>query len=192
MAVTCDIEQMFHDFYVNPKQRDLLRFLWFKDNDLAGQIVEYRINVHLFSAVSSTGVTTFGLRMRAETGRGHNDFYVDDGLKSFTTPDSAISVIQSTQAMCAAVNLHLHKFASNSKAVLEALPTEDLQRLERFGPSPRHLTSPMLSGYLLVHRGRYHRISFRGPDSAIWHSETMCIVTNQKGCFSVAMKLYCF
>ena len=93
------------------------------------------MNVHLFGAVSSPGVTNFGLRMTAETGQEqfgnaaadflHNDFYVDDGLKSFATPDSAISVIKSTQAMCAAVNLRLHKFASNSKAVLEALPAED-------------------------------------------------------------------
>ena len=93
------------------------------------------MNFHLFGAVSSPGVTNFGLRITAETRREqfgeaaadflHNDFYVDDGLKSFATPDSAISVIQSTQAMCAAVNLRLHKFASNSKAVLEALPTED-------------------------------------------------------------------
>ena len=37
---------------------------------------------------------------------------MDGGLKSFATPDSGISVIQSTQAMCATVNLRLHKFAS--------------------------------------------------------------------------------
>ncbi|XP_068680600.1 uncharacterized protein [Montipora foliosa] len=66
-AVTCDIEQMFHGFYVNPEQGDFLRFLWFKDNDLAGQIVEYRMNVLLFGAVSSKGVTNFGLRVTAET-----------------------------------------------------------------------------------------------------------------------------
>ena len=32
-AVTCDIEQMFHSFYVNPEDRDLLRFLWFESNE---------------------------------------------------------------------------------------------------------------------------------------------------------------
>lgn len=85
-AVTCDIEQMLHSFYVNPEKRDLLRFLCSKDNDLAGQTMEYCMNVHLFGA---------------------------------------ISVIKSTQAMCAEVNLRLHKFASNSKVVLVALPTED-------------------------------------------------------------------
>ena len=134
-AVTCDIEQMFHSFHVNPEHRDFLRFLWFKDNDLNGQICEYRMNVHLFGAVSSPGVANFGLRATAETGREQfgqaaadflqQDFYVDDGLKSFPTPEDAIDVISKTKAMCKAASLRLHKFASNSKTVLEAMPAED-------------------------------------------------------------------
>ena len=47
IAVTCDKEKMFHSFYVNPQHRDYLRFLWLKDNNLDGQIIEYRMNVHL-------------------------------------------------------------------------------------------------------------------------------------------------
>ena len=134
-AVTCDIEQMFHSFHVNPEHRDFLRFLWFKGNDLNGQICEYRMNVHLFGAVSSPGVANFGLRATAETGREQfgqaaadflrQDFYVDDGLKSFPTPEDAIDVISKTKAMCTAASLRLHKFASNSKTVLEAMPAED-------------------------------------------------------------------
>ena len=134
-AVTCDIEQMFHSFHVNPGHRDFLRFLWFKDNNLNGQICEHRMDVHLFGAVSSPGVANFGPRSTAESGQEQfgqeaanflqNDFYVDDGLKSFTTPENAIDVIRNTQAMCAAANLRLHKFSSNSKVVLEATPVED-------------------------------------------------------------------
>jgi len=126
---------MFHSFHVNPEHRDFLRFLWFKDNNLNGQICEYRMNDHLFGAVSSPGIANFGLRSTAESGQEQfgqeaanvlqNDFYVDDGLKSFTTPENAIDVIRNTQAMCAAANLRLHKFASNSKGVLEAMPVED-------------------------------------------------------------------
>ena len=40
VAITCDIEQMFHCFYVIPEHHNFLRFLWFKDNELNGQIVE--------------------------------------------------------------------------------------------------------------------------------------------------------
>ena len=67
-AVTCDIEQMFHSFQVNPEHRDFPRFLWFKDNDLNGQICEYQMNIHLFRAVSLPGIANFGLRATAETG----------------------------------------------------------------------------------------------------------------------------
>ena len=67
-AVTCDIEQMFHSCYVNAEHRDFLGFLWFKDNDLNGQVCEYRMNVHLFGTVSSPGVANFGLRATAEAG----------------------------------------------------------------------------------------------------------------------------
>lgn len=169
-AVTCDFEQMLHSFYVNPEQRDFLRFLCFKDDDLAGQIMEYRMNVHLFSAVSSSGVTNFGLRMTAETGREqfgdaaadflHNDFYVNDGLKSFANPDSAISVIKSTQAMCAAVNLRLYKFASNSKVVLVALPTED--RSENLKDLDlRHDTLPVKCSLVTFGRIEADSVGFR-------------------------------
>ena len=59
-------------------------------------MIECRMNVHLFGAVSSPGFANFGLRMTAEAGRQQfgpyapnflrDDFYVDDGLKSFDTP----------------------------------------------------------------------------------------------------------
>ena len=137
VALTCDIEQMFHSFYVNPDDRDYLRFLWFANNDLTSPIVEYRMNVHFFGAVSSPGVANFCLHQTAETHRqelGDNasdfllrDFYVyvDDGLKSVSTVEQALQLITCSQAMCVRDNLRLHKFASNCKDVLAVLPAND-------------------------------------------------------------------
>ena len=81
-AVTCDIEQMFHSFHVNHEHRDFLRFLWFNDNDLNGQICEYRMNVHLFGAVSSPGVANFGLRTAAKMGLEQFGLEAADFLKN--------------------------------------------------------------------------------------------------------------
>ena len=67
VALTCDIEQMFHSFCVNPDDRDYLRFLWFANNDLKSPIVEYRMNVHLLGAASSPRVANFCLHQTAET-----------------------------------------------------------------------------------------------------------------------------
>ena len=122
-AITCDIEQMFHSFYVVPEHRNYLRFLWFKYNQLDGPIVECRMNVHLFGATSSPGVANFSLRKTADIGREEfgneaadftqNDFYV------------AIDLMKTTQTMCARANLRLHKFASNRREVLEPLTVND-------------------------------------------------------------------
>ena len=59
---------MFHNFAVNPEHRDFLRFFWFKDGDINQPIVEYRMNVNLFGAVSSPGVANFGLMTTAREG----------------------------------------------------------------------------------------------------------------------------
>ena len=120
---------------MNEEDRDYLRFLWFQDSDIDKPIKEYRMNVHLFGAVSSPGVANFGLTATAKEGREEfgkkpseflqEDFYVDDGLKSFPSAEDAVATIKNTQAVCASANLRLHKFASNSKQVLESLPAED-------------------------------------------------------------------
>lgn len=61
IAVVCDTEQMFHSFHFASNTR-LLTFLSFKDNDLHKQIVEYLMNIHLFSNGLTSAMATFGFR----------------------------------------------------------------------------------------------------------------------------------
>ena len=155
VAVTCDIEQMFYNFFVKPEHRDLLRFLWFEDNDRMKKIIEYQMTVHLFGNTSSPAVAMFGLQKTADDGEekfGHtakdfvkNDFYVDDGLTSCSTSEEAINLIKNTQSMLATANIRLHKVASNSATVMEAIPPEDrvdnMQNLDfRRDPLPSQLS----------------------------------------------------
>ena len=135
VALMCDVEQMFHSFYVNPEHRDFLRFLWFKDNNPLEEVVEYRMLVHLFRNVSSPAIATYGMRRTAEDGEEefgsaakefvYNDFYVDDGLTSRPTDQETIELLKNTQAILASARLRLHKAVSNSVSVMEALPVED-------------------------------------------------------------------
>ena len=135
VALSCDKEQMFHSFYVTPDCRDFLRFLWYENSDLDGPISEFCMNVHLFGAVSSPAVANFSLHRTAESGRAEfgdeaanfirRKFYVDDGLTSVPSVQEAVTLIKSSQAICASAKLRLHKFASNCKEVLETLPPED-------------------------------------------------------------------
>lgn len=137
IAAMCDVEQMFHSFNVDPKHRDFLRFLWFKDNDPSQKIIEYRMTVHLFGNGPSPAVATYGLRRTVEDGEEldpavkefvKRNFYVDDGLISRPTASETIKLVRDTQAALATANLRLHKVVSNSVTVMQAFPTEDLAK----------------------------------------------------------------
>ena len=45
VGVSCDIEQMFHNFKVDPKDRDFLRFLWLEDGAIDQPLVWSAANV---------------------------------------------------------------------------------------------------------------------------------------------------
>ncbi len=135
VAVTADIEQMFHSFVVRAYHRNFLRFLWFEDNDPSKDVKEFRMKVHVFGNSPSPAVAIYGLHRAAQHGElefgkdarafVERDFYVDDGLKSMPTAEEAVDLLKRNQEMLASSNLRLHKIASNSPAVMNAFPVED-------------------------------------------------------------------
>lgn len=135
VACMADIEQMFYSFLVEEEHRDFLRFFWFKDNNPDGEVIEYRMKVHIFGNSPSPAVATFGLRKTAQEVEGEfgnearqfveRDFYCDDGLLSVPTAEEAIDLLTRTIAMLATTNLRLHKIASNCQEVMEAFPTTE-------------------------------------------------------------------
>ena len=135
VAFTCDVESMFHQFRVATEYRNFLRFFWWPDSDSTKPPIEYRMTVHLFGAASSPGCANYGLKRIAhdhEKEFGTDaanfvkyDFYVDDGLKSVGTAEHAISLVEKTKQLCTKGGLRLHKFVSNSKKVIAAIPPED-------------------------------------------------------------------
>ena len=110
VAITCDIEKMFYQVYVNEEHRNLLRFLWWDNGDLLKEPTEYRMTVHLFGATSSPGCANVALKASADDGElecgsraadfVRKNFYVDDGLISLPTPGEAVSLVSNTQALC--------------------------------------------------------------------------------------------
>lgn len=119
IAITADIQHMFHCFHVRPEDRNFLRFFWYKDNDPNEEVIEYRMKVHIFGNSPSPAVAIYGLRRAAQEGESEygsdareyveRDFYVDDGLKSLPTVKAAVDLLQRTQKMLARSNLRLHK-----------------------------------------------------------------------------------
>ena len=135
VAVMCDIEGMFHQVHVNPEHQNFLRFFWWDSGSIDSDPEEYRMTVHLFGATSSPGFANFALK-KVASDFGHlcgeeaanflkNDSYVDDGLKSVSTPEAAIALVKNTKLLCERSGFNLHRFVSNHKAVIDVIPLQD-------------------------------------------------------------------
>jgi len=103
-ALMADIESTFHQVRVRPENRDILWFLWWNSRDLNSTPEVYRMCVHLFGGVWSPSCCNFVLRKTAEDNQTEFDqdtldtikrnFYVNDCLKSTTSEDQAIQLVQ--------------------------------------------------------------------------------------------------
>ncbi|KAK7895294.1 hypothetical protein WMY93_020619 [Mugilogobius chulae] len=135
IALTADVQQMFYCFEVCEEHRDYLRYLWFEDNDITKNVIEYRMKVHVFGNSPSPAVAIYCMRRAAKEGEQEHgtdarqfverQFYVDDGLTSVATPEQAVDLLTRTKNMLAESNLRLHKVASNCSLVMEVFPVED-------------------------------------------------------------------
>ena len=139
VAVMCDIEGMFHQVHVNSEHRNFLRFLWWENGNIDSEPKEYRMTVHLFGATSSPGCANFALKKVASDFEDQcgaeaadfvrNNFYVDDGLRSVSTPEAATSLIKTTKMLCGKGGFNLHKFVSNHKAMIDSIPQDDRSKV---------------------------------------------------------------
>ncbi|KAI3370837.1 hypothetical protein L3Q82_007363 [Scortum barcoo] len=122
VAVTTDIQQMFHCFVVREDHRDYLRFLW---------------------RATMEGEGDYGSEVRLLVER---NFYVDDGLVSLPTKAEAITRLHNTQDMLALSNLRLHKISSNRDLDAEIDAQVDLRpkKYRRFRQAYKKVTNRQL------------------------------------------------
>ncbi|KAL6484006.1 hypothetical protein MHYP_G00088790 [Metynnis hypsauchen] len=120
---------------VPDKDADLLRFLWWPGGDVSEQVTEYRMCVHLFGATSSPSCASYALRRTAQDAAVTTspeaiqtvlrNFYVDDLLKSVATEGEAVNLVKELTKLCARGGFHLHKWVSNSRALLCSIPDDE-------------------------------------------------------------------
>jgi hypothetical protein len=133
VAITGDVEAMFHQVRVPTNQCNFLRFLWWPNGDLNAVLQEYQMTVHLFGAVSSPSICNFALRNIPDdndlelpiTKIMKRNFYVDDCLKSVDQEENAIQLVHELRQACSMGGFHITKFTSNSQKVLESIPEVD-------------------------------------------------------------------
>ncbi|XP_038061252.1 uncharacterized protein LOC119731982 [Patiria miniata] len=132
IALMADIEGMFHQVRVSMADRDALRFLWWKGDDIESQPLMYRMTAHLFGGVWSPSCANFTLKRVAQDYHELYDtatietidqnFYVDDCLKSVSSEDEATRLVSHLRELLARGGFRLTKWLSNSRAVLKSLP----------------------------------------------------------------------
>ncbi|XP_071954122.1 uncharacterized protein [Antedon mediterranea] len=93
------------------------------------------MTVHLFWAVSSPSCANFALRLTAQMNKNLFDpivadtvlgnFYVDDCLKSVSSSDQAVSLIQQLTTLCEMGGFKFSKWVSNKREVLLSVPAAE-------------------------------------------------------------------
>lgn len=134
VAFIADIEAMFYQVKVPDKDTDLMRFLWWPNGNLDGELEEYKMMVHIFGATSSPSCDNYALKQCA---KDHavgftpevehtvlRNFYVDDCLKSVATKDQALALVQDLTGLCVKGGFRLNKWVSNSHVVIASIPEE--------------------------------------------------------------------
>ena len=135
VALASDIQAMFHQVKVDPRDRNALKFLWWPKGNLNKPPSTYQMTVHLFGATSSPSCATFALQEAAKRfGRQDmskakevilRNFYVDDCFFSTSTVKEGVSSIRSISHILEEAGFHLTKWMSNSVEILSAVPEKD-------------------------------------------------------------------
>ena len=131
VGLVANIQSMFHQVRVEPRDCDALRFLWWPGGDLSAELTEYRIVKHLFGATSSPSVVNLCLKKTAEMDGGWNsevanvikrNMYVDDLMKSTETTADATLLVHKVKEQLSNGGFHLTKWCSNDRRVLAVVP----------------------------------------------------------------------
>ena len=135
IAIVADIEAMFYQVSVEPKDCDAFRFLWWENNDPQETPTEYRMSKHVFGATSSPSCANFCLKKTASTYGKEFDpkvaetiqrnMYVDDLMKSVGTTEIAIKLVKQLRELLKKGGFRLTKWLSNDREVLAEIPENE-------------------------------------------------------------------
>ena len=134
VGVMGGIKAMFHQVKVPDTQCSFLKFLSWEDSDISKGIMDYEMTAHIFGGSSCPSCSNFALRKRTMDNEEiygkdfatilERNFYVDHMLKSFSTVEETITVIQQVKDLCSNGGFNLTKFISNNTTVLKSIPND--------------------------------------------------------------------
>ena len=133
-AVMADIEKMYLNCHVTPKDRNALRFLYHDQND---NLIHLRMKSHLYGGVWCSALATFCLRRicldfecsHLVTDVIHQSFYVDDLARSIINEIEGSKLINDTRQALSKGSFNLTQIRTNSKVINDNL-VPDIQTSE--------------------------------------------------------------
>jgi len=133
IAITADIEKMYHQVKIKAEDQPALSFLW-RNLDKSKPPDVCQMEVAVFGARCSPAIANYVLQKTAEDHATaaedskaiKESFYMDDFLKSEKTVEAAIDRAKSVTALLKKGGFHLTKWASNNREVLQALPASEV------------------------------------------------------------------
>ena len=131
LAIMADVQAMYMQVKVPPRDRNALRFLWIVD----GLVKQYRMTSHLFGGVWCAASSTYALRRTIEDCPAEpsglvkqailRNFYVDDLLQSVRSAEEALEIIDGTKNVLNHGGFKLTKFVTNDVRLLRQIDEAD-------------------------------------------------------------------
>ncbi|XP_075157949.1 uncharacterized protein LOC142231217 [Haematobia irritans] len=144
IAFSGDIEEMFHQIYIRPEDREVQRFLW-RDCNTNIEPQVYLMDVMIFGAVCAPSISQYVKNLNADKYCEKfpkaakiikENHYVDDLLYSVDTSQEAAEIIKEVQFIHRKAGFNIRNWICNSQDVINSIcgPEGDAQKsLNLFG-----------------------------------------------------------
>ncbi|XP_055621992.1 uncharacterized protein LOC129765605 [Toxorhynchites rutilus septentrionalis] len=139
IAVTGDIQEMFHQVLIRSSDRQSQRFLW--RNDSSFPIDVYEMNVATFGSTCSPCSSQFVKNLNAKEFEQQypraskailEDHYMDDYLSSFDSVDEAVEVSTQVRTIHEKAGFRMRNWLSNSKKLMEVMGENATDKCKQF------------------------------------------------------------
>ncbi|XP_027861387.1 uncharacterized protein LOC114137071 [Xiphophorus couchianus] len=132
IAVSSDIKGMFHQVRLLPEDQPLLRFIW-RDlqRDTPPKVYEWQVLPFGTTCSPCCAICALQRHIHDHSHQGEDvcdaiekNFYVDNWLQSFSSPDVAKEVVEKLRSVLSEAGFELRQWASNTPDLIAHLPKE--------------------------------------------------------------------
>ncbi|XP_065180039.1 uncharacterized protein LOC135810477 [Sycon ciliatum] len=137
IVISADVEKAFLQISIQPSDRDVTRFIWYKDcttpEKVNGNVTAYRFCRMPFGVVSSPFLLAATIQLhltQAQTdvsGAIARDLYVDNLITTVYSPEEGIHLYKEAKQLFSDASMNLRDWTSNSDKVLDKI--QEIDRL---------------------------------------------------------------